>query len=209
MVSLIMLYSDESIEESKALIKHIKYYVKPDGSLMTSPDIPPAEMLIKHLTGTFNSNQIVLSLSELISNTSKEFVYEQIISIYSKSYKSKITTDTIDKWVEENDNLYFLLDSEENVYSFIRYKYFNKVLVDKEYKKYGSYVHTDYFILIENICSISKGKGMILLSNIHNKIHTGIDSLLLADNPKLITYFNTIGYFKVRDDILIRLTDGN
>ena len=97
MVSLIMLYSDESIEESKALIKHIKYYVKPDGSLMTSPDIPPAEMLIKHLTGTFNSNQIVLSLSELISNTSKEFVYAQIISIYSKAYKSKITNTDIDK----------------------------------------------------------------------------------------------------------------
>ena len=99
MVSLIMLYSDESIEESKALIKHIKYYVKPDGSLMTSPDIPPAEMLIKHLTGTFNSNQIVLSLSELISNTSKEFVYGQIISIYSKAYKSKITNADIDKWL--------------------------------------------------------------------------------------------------------------
>jgi phosphate transport system protein len=95
--------SKESIEEANNLLFDIKYYIKPDGTLMNNPSIPPADLLMKHLTTTLDTNTIIMQANDLIG----VFTKEELIKKLNKISNNNFTT--------LNNNIYVLLNDKMDV----------------------------------------------------------------------------------------------
>lgn len=207
MVSVIILFEDTSLLETKTLLASTKYHIRPDGTLMSPPNIPPAEMIVKHLTGTFNQNNIVLSFNNLMANTSEDFINKNIISL-NKTIGVTITPEDISTWKNSGDNIYFALDGDENVYGYIRFKYYNKMSYPIEVKKYAMLLESEYFIVISDLIVNKKEIDFSLLHTMHTKYYTEIDSILNTVNEIDTSTTNRLGY-KLVKNTLVRISSEN
>lgn len=213
MVSVFAFFSDESIEESHETLKSLKYILNPNGGLMTSVSISPAENIIMHLTDTFKSDKIILSYNDLISNTDKNKVDKKIIEIYTKSFGTGLKEDDIEKWLSNDDNIYLVIDQNENIFGYLRIKYYNKKFLKND-DIYKMYVNTNDFIFLSDLASIKKGMGKTLLDYLHKNLSIGQDILLSARNKDLISYYEQFGYNKInslliKNNLMIRVSDDN
>lgn len=213
MVSVFAFFSEEAINETHETLTSLKYILNPNGGLMTSVSIAPAENIIMHLTDTFKSDKIILSYQDLVKNTSKEKVNKDIINIYNKSFNTSLNEIEIEKWLENDDTIYLVLDQEEKIYAYIRIKFFNKRFLNKD-NEYVLYSNTNDFIFISDLASIKKGMGKTLLDYLHRYIATGQDILLKARNKELITYYEQFGYNRIistliKGNLMVRYGDDN
>lgn len=188
MVSTFIFFSDEAIEESKQRIKSLNYILSPNGGLMTSVCIPPVNNLFLHLTDTFKSDSIVIDYNDLVSNTSKEKVDNDIINIYNKSFGKTIKENDIDKWLEES-SIILVIDQKENVHGYMRIKYMDINHLDDDNKNYGLFINTTNFVFLSDIASIKKGVGRTLMNHLHYNLAVGIDIMLRAHNKQLVSYY--------------------
>lgn len=195
-VSLYMLMSDESIEEANSLLFDIKYYIKPDGSLMNNPSIPPADLLMKHLTTTLDTNTIIMQANDLIG----VFTKEELIKKLNKISNNNFTT--------LNNNIYVLLNDKMDVLSYVEYVYLNRNIdngTDYSYftETYGKRVRSDGYIVINSFSSDKK--TIELFYKILEDDFNGYDSVLEISNlNKEQTEMLTLLNYKKQDKIYIR-----
>ena len=191
--SLHIMLSDDSLEEANRLLNSAKYYLKPDGSLMNPPSIPPSDLLLKHLTNTFDGNGVVIDINELESN-----VYTKLLNLAKKD-GVVMDMETLEEDIKNN---VFLLhvDNDENVFGYIKFKYFNKYTTEKAYKNFSNIACTEYFILIEDIVGSIDSKE-ILLEKLLNNSYTGNDSFYKVDgkNEQVLELF---GFTKLKENFV-------
>jgi mRNA-degrading endonuclease RelE of RelBE toxin-antitoxin system len=195
-VSLYMLMSDESIEEANNLLFDIKYYIKPDGTLMNNPSIPPADLLMKHLTTTLDTNTIIMQANDLIG----VFTKEELIKKLNKISNNNFTT--------LNNNIYVLLNDKMDVLSYVEYVYLNRNIdngTDYSYftETYGKRVRSDGYVVINSFSSDKK--TIELFYKILEDDFNGYDSVLEISNLnkeqiEMLTLLN----YKKQDKIYIR-----
>lgn len=201
MVSTFIFFSDEAIEESKQRIKSLNYILSPNGGLMTSVCIPPVNNLFLHLTDTFKSDSIVITYEDLVTNTSKEKVDNDIINIYNKSFGKTIKENDIDKWLEES-SIILVIDQKENVHGYMRIKYMDINHLDDDNKIYGLFINTTNFVFLSDIASIKKGVGRTLMNYLLYSSAIGIDIMLRAHNKQLVSYYEQYDFTLLVSEML-------
>lgn len=185
-VSNIMILVEDSKKEVKDMLNDIKYYIKPDGSLMNDPNIPPSDLLLKHLTTTFNNNFIVLDAEDLIVSMGEDNFKKEFSNINKGNVE-------IEDYLEDGSMLVHI-DENEKIVGFLKYKFLNRYLSGKEYKKYGDMSRSDYYTLIEDI----KGKKdsiAVLIHKLNEETYPGYDSISLVINSDL----ESLGYKNMKD----------
>lgn len=185
-VSNLIIFITDSINEVHNMLKDIKYYIKPDGSLMNDPSIPPSDLLLKHLTSTFNQNFILLEAQDLIASMGEN----NFKNAFKNIYKGDVE---IDKLLEESEIL-FHIDENEKIKSYVVFKHLNRYLSDKVYKKYGDASRSDYYTLIEDIWG--KGDDLIVLVNkLLEEDYPGYDTISL----KNVSELSSLGFKDLKD----------
>ena len=185
-VSNLIIFITDSVNEVHNMLKDIKYYIKPDGSLMNNPYIPPSDLLLKHLTSTFNQNFILLEAQDLIASMGEN----NFKNAFKNIYKGDVE---IDKLLEESEIL-FHIDENEKIKSYVVFKHLNRYLSDKVYKKYGDASRSDYYTLIEDIWG--KGDDLIVLVNkLLEEDYPGYDTISL----KSVSELSSLGFKDLKD----------
>lgn len=163
MVSVFIFFSDEAITETETKINSLSYILNPNGKLMNSVCIQPAENLIMHLTDTLKDNNIILTLKDSIENLGLDKI---------KKYLNK-TSEEI-----EVENIYILIDNEENIKGSFKYDIYFKYGVDKSLVKLIPLLNTEYFTFIADFNYKDDISKNAMLNFINRTISTEYDIVI-------------------------------
>lgn len=189
MVSTFILFSEEAIVESKERLKNLNYIISPNGGLMTSVCIPPVNNLFLHLTDTFKSDSIVIDYNDLVSNTSKEKVNNELKEMYNKAFKINLKDDEIESWIENGSSILLVIDQKENILACVNIRHANIKHLNEKDNIYKLFVNTENFVFLSDLISTKKGLGRTLMNHIIYNMTVGNDIILKAANKQLINYY--------------------
>lgn len=202
MVSTFIFFSDEAIEESKERIKSLNYILSPNGGLMTSVCIPPVTNLFLHLTDTFKSDSIVIDYNDLVTNTSKEKVNNELKDIYNKAFKLTLKDGEIESWIENGSSIILVIDQKENILGCVNVRNVNINHLDERDSIYNLFVNTENFVFLSDLISTKKGIGRTLMNHVIYNMAVGNDIILKAANKQLVGYYEQYDFTLLVSEML-------
>lgn len=176
MVSVIAFFSDEAIEESKTKLDDLTYILTPNGGLMSSVCIPPAETLIMHLTDTLNIDSIIISYNEITNIMDKDKVLK---------YLSVKEEDT------EINNYYFLINTKDEILGHFNFNVIFKYSLDKSIIKLLPYIKNDYFLLVNEIKYKDENNKLDMLNYIYINLSNSYDIVVFNKEDLDRNYIKT------------------
>ena len=202
MVSTFIFFSDEAIEESKERIKSLNYILSPNGGLMTSVCISSVTNLFLHLTDTFKSDSIVIDYNDLVTNTSKEKVNNELKDIYNKAFKLTLKDGEIESWIENGSSIILVIDQKENILGCVNVRNVNINHLDERDSIYNLFVNTENFVFLSDLISTKKGIGRTLMNHVIYNMAVGNDIILKAANKQLVGYYEQYDFTLLVSEML-------
>jgi len=131
----------------------------------------------------------------------KEYEIKDIITIYEKQFKRKLTTQDIAKWFKEKNNLTVVVKDfktiKPKIIAFARWFIYNNLEKERKIKNkiYTHISKTNNFIFLSDLASIEKPGGKLLINYILNiSKEKSLPVITVPWKDSLITYYQQFGF---------------